>query len=85
LAVEADGRVAVGAIADGIVAITPDGEEAEVHPIPGDITTNIAFGGADGRRAVLTLSRSGQVVETVWPRPGLVVGPPGSQAPGGTS
>jgi gluconolactonase len=78
LAVEADGRVAVGAIADGIVVITPDGEEAEVHPIPGDITTNIAFGGADGRRAVLTLSRSGQVVEAVWPRPGLVVGPPSS-------
>jgi gluconolactonase len=82
LAVEADGRVAIGAIADGIVVITPDGEEAEVHPIPGDITTNIAFGGTDGRRAVLSLSRSGQVVEAVWPRPGLVVGPPGSQARG---
>ena len=85
LAVEADGRIAVGAIADGIVVITPDGQEAEVHPIPGDITTNIAFGGSDGRRAVLTLSRSGRVVETEWPRPGLVVGPPRSSTPGGTS
>ena len=85
LAVEADGRIAIGAIADGIVVLTPDGEEAEVHPIPGDITTNIAFGGADGRRAVLTLSLSGRVVETEWPRPGLVVGPPRSQNPGGTS
>lgn len=78
LGIEADGRIAIGAIADGIVVITPDGEEAEVFPIPGDVTTNIAFGGADGRRAVITLSRSGSVVEASWPRPGLVVGPPSS-------
>jgi gluconolactonase len=76
LGIEADGRIAIGAIADGIVVITPDGEEAEVYPVPGDITTNIAFGGPDGRRAVVTLSRSGRVVEASWPRPGLVVGPP---------
>jgi gluconolactonase len=78
LAVEEDGRIAIGGIADGIVVITPDGAEVEVHPIPGDITTNIAFGGTDGRRAVITLSRSGGVVEAAWPRPGLVVGPPGA-------
>jgi sugar lactone lactonase YvrE len=53
----------VGAIADGIVVVTPDGGELDVHPIPGDITTNIAFGGVDGRRAVVTLSRTGRVVE----------------------
>lgn len=76
LAVEEDGRIAIGAIGDGVVVVTPDGEELEVHPIPGDITTNIAFGGAEGRRAVLTLSRSGRLVETAWPRPGLVVRPP---------
>ena len=76
LAIEADGRIVIGAIADGIVVITPDGEEAEVFPIPGDITTNIAFGGMEGHRAVITLSRTGSVVETSWPRPGLVVGPP---------
>jgi len=75
LAVEDDGRIVVGAIADGIVVITPDGREVTVHPIPGDMTTNIAFGGPDRRRAVITLSRSGRVVETTWPRPGLVVGP----------
>ena len=50
-----------------------DGREATVHPVPGDMTTNIAFGGADRRRAVITLSRSGASVETTWPRPGLVV------------
>ncbi len=71
LAVEQDGRVVIGAIADGLVVVTPDGEEVDVHPIPGDVTTNIAFGGADRRRAVVTLSRSGRLAETTWPRPGL--------------
>jgi len=70
LAVEEDGRVAIGAIGDGIVVITPDGEEIDVHPIAGDVTTNIAFGGPDRRRAVITLSRTGRVVEAGWPRPG---------------
>lgn len=76
LAVEDDGRIVIGAIADGLVVVTPDGQEVDVHPIPGDITTNIAFGGADRRRAVITLSRSGAVVETTWPRPGHVVAAP---------
>ncbi len=70
LALEADGRIAIGAIGDGIVVVTPDGNEIDVYPIPGDTTTNIAFGGSDMRRAVITLSRSGRVVETTWPRPG---------------
>jgi len=73
LAVEDDGRIAIGAIGDGIVVVTPDGEEADVFPIPGDVTTNIAFGGSDRRRAVITLSRSGRLIETTWPRPGLAL------------
>jgi len=76
LAVEDDGRIVIGALGDGLVAITPDGEEADVYPIRGDVTTNIAFGGSDHRRAVITLSRSGSVVQAQWPRPGLVVGLP---------
>lgn len=71
LAVEEDGRVVVGAIGDGIVCVTPDGEQIDIHPIPGDVTTNIAFGGEDTRTAVITLSRSGRVVRCPWPRPGL--------------
>jgi len=71
LAVEEDGRIAIGGIGDGIVVVTPDGQEVEVYPIPGDVTTNIAFGGSDQRRAVLTLSGSGRLAETTWPRPGL--------------
>jgi gluconolactonase len=73
LAVEEDGRIAIGALGDGIVVITPDGEEADVHPIPGDVATNIAFGGSDRQRAVITLSRSGRLIETRWPRPGLAL------------
>ena len=73
LAVEEDGRIVVGAIADGLAVLTPDGEELELLPVPGDVTTNVAFGGPDRRRAVVTLSRSGRVVETTWPRPGLAL------------
>jgi gluconolactonase len=71
LAVEADGRIAIGAIGDGIVVVTPDGAEVDVHPVPDDITTNIAFGGPDMTTAAITLSRSGRLVECTWPRPGL--------------
>ncbi|MGH3493864.1 MAG: SMP-30/gluconolactonase/LRE family protein [Sciscionella sp.] len=71
LAVEEDGRIVIGGIGDGLVVVTPDGQEVDVYPIPGDVTTNIAFGGADRRRAVITLSGSGRLAETTWPRPGL--------------
>jgi gluconolactonase len=71
LAVEADGRIVIGAIGDGIVVVTPDGKELDVHPVPGDVTTNIAFGGPDMTMAVITLSRSGRLVRCSWPRPGL--------------
>ncbi|MGP0030322.1 MAG: SMP-30/gluconolactonase/LRE family protein [Acidimicrobiales bacterium] len=73
LAVEEDGRIAIAAIGDGIVVVTPDGEEVDVHPIPGDVTTNIAFGGADRTTAAITLSRSGRLVRCRWPRPGLTL------------
>ena len=71
LAVEADGRIVIGAIADGLAVVTPDGSEVDVYPIPGDVTTNIAFGGSDMKTAVVTLSRSGCLVRCQWPRPGL--------------
>ena len=75
LAVEEDGRIAIGAIGDGIVVVTPDGAEIDVHPIAGDVTTNIAFGGSDRRRAVITLSRTGRLVEAAG-RPGLALDVP---------
>jgi gluconolactonase len=59
-----------------VVVVTPDGREVDVHPVPGDVTTNLAFGGPDGCRAFVTLSRSGRLAGVDWPRPGLVVGAP---------
>ncbi len=73
MAIEADGRLAIGAIADGLIVVTPDGAEVDVYPVPDDVTTNIAFGGPDHRRAVVTLSRSSRLVELTWPRPGLAL------------
>jgi gluconolactonase len=66
LAVEASGRIAIAATYSGIVVITPDGAQTDVYPLPGDAASNIAF--ADGgRRAVITLSRSGRLVQAPWP------------------
>ena len=73
LAVEEDGRIAIGAIGDGIVVVTPDGAEVDVHPIPDEVTTNLAFGGSDMRTAVISLSRSGRLARCRWPRPGLAL------------
>jgi gluconolactonase len=73
LAVEEDGRIAIGALGEGIVVVTPDGEEVDVHPIPGDVTTNIAFGGPDRTMAIITLSRSGRLARCQWMRPGLAL------------
>ena len=40
----------------------------------GDIfTTNICFGGEDLRTAYLTLSGTGRLATTQWPRPGLAL------------
>ena len=51
--------------------IAPDGTIVE-HIATGDpITTNICFGGPDRRTAYITLSGTGRLVATQWPRPGL--------------
>jgi gluconolactonase len=69
LAVDASGRIAVAATSGGIVVITPDGGQTDVYPLPGDAASNIAFAN-DGRRAVITLSRSGRLARTPWPPSG---------------
>lgn len=71
LAVEADGRVDVATIVNGgITSITPDGEVDHVS-MPDPLTTNICFGGTDLTTAYITLSATGKLVSTKWPRPGL--------------
>lgn len=72
LAVEANGNICVATLGTGgITVVSPEGEEVEFHPTPDFFTTNIAFGGPEMRTAWLTLSESGRLVRTRWPRPGL--------------
>jgi gluconolactonase len=70
LAVEAGGTVCVGTIyAGGISACRPDGSFEHI-PSPDPMTTNICFGGPGMRDAYLTLSATGRIARTRWPRPG---------------
>jgi sugar lactone lactonase YvrE len=50
---------------------TARGASVEHVPMPDPLTTNICFGGPDLRTAYVTLSGSGRLVATAWPRPGL--------------
>lgn len=72
LAVDGEGWVCVATIGPGaITCVSPDGSEVELVMTEDPLTTNVAFGGADGRTAVVTLSSSGRVATVPWPRPGL--------------
>ena len=72
LAVDGEGWVCVATIFNGgITAISPDGETVEHHATGDIVTTNICFGGDDLRTAYITLSSTGRLVSTRWPRPGL--------------
>lgn len=72
LAVEANGNICVATlIHGGITVVSPAGELVEFVPMPDNYTTNICFGGPDLRTAYVTLSQTGRLVETRWPRPGL--------------
>jgi gluconolactonase len=73
LAVEADGKVCVGTLdTGGITVIDPTRGTAEFVPVAGDThVTNLCFGGEGYRKAYVTLSYAGQLVELDWPRPGL--------------
>jgi len=72
LAVDGAGNVCVATIHNGgITVIAPDGSKAEHVPMPDHATTNICFGGPELRTAYITLSSTGRLVATDWPRPGL--------------
>lgn len=72
LAVDGDGWVCVASLVrGGITSISPDGATIE-HLSTGDpLTTNICFGGDDLNTAYITLSGTGRLVSTPWPRHGL--------------
>lgn len=72
MAVEENGNVCVATlIRGGISVISPAGEWLEFHEAPEHYCTNLAFGGANMRKAYVTLSNYGTLLEVDWPRPGL--------------
>ena len=74
LAMDSDGNVRVATIqTGGISTFTPEGEELEFFAVDDPICTNICFGGSDMQTAFITLSGTGQLIRTEWPRPGLAL------------
>ena len=71
LAVDAEGYIVVAAIGAGLCVVAPDGSDVSFVPMPDTMTTNVCFGGPDRRTAYVTLSGSGRLIATEWPRPGL--------------
>jgi gluconolactonase len=71
LAVEATGAVVVAAIGDGLCVVQADGSGHDYVAMPDRFTTNVCFAGDDMRTAYVTLSGTGRLVATEWPRPGL--------------
>ena len=72
LAVDGAGNVCVGTLLHGgITVIAPDGEILAHLATDDPFTTNICFGGADGRTAYVTCSGTGRIVTLGWAYPGL--------------
>lgn len=72
LGVEAGGNICVATIGEsGISVISPEGALVTFVATPDPFTTNICWGGPDLHTAYITLSGTGQLVRTQWPRPGL--------------
>lgn len=70
--VEAGGNICVATLIRGGVSVfSPAGELLEFHEAPEAYCTNLAFGGPGGRKAWITLSGYGTLLEVDWPRPGL--------------
>ena len=73
LALQADGRICVGTLdTGGITIIDPNDGSAEFVPVSGDThITNLCFGGPGLRKAYVTQSYAGRLVEIDWPHAGL--------------
>lgn len=72
LKVEADGRVCIATLGNGgITVVDPVTGSAEHVAFPDPSVTNLCFGGAGLRTAYITLSASGRLIRTTWPRAGL--------------
>ena len=74
LAIDSAGNVCVATIVNGGVSVvSPAGELVDFVETGDLITTNICFGGDDLTTAYITLSTTGRLVKTTWPRPGLAL------------
>lgn len=72
LGVEECGNICVATIGEcGISIISPAGDLVEFVATDDPFTTNICWGGDDMQDAYITLSGTGRLVKTRWPRPGL--------------
>jgi gluconolactonase len=72
MAIEKDGNICVATLMrGGVTVISPGGQVLEFHEAPEYYCTNLAFGGAGMRKAYVTLSGHGDLLEVEWPRPGL--------------
>lgn len=73
LAILASGKIAQGTLVEnpGIGVADPATGDIVYHSFPDLLTTNIAFGGADMRDAVVTLSSTGKLAMARWDEPGL--------------
>lgn len=71
LGVDSAGNVCVATLVNGgITVISPTGDLVDFVECDDLLTTNIAFGGDDLTTAYITLSTTGRLVTTTWPRPG---------------
>ena len=71
LAVDGDGNVCVATLVNGGVSVvSPAGELIDFVATDDPLTTNVCFAGEDPTTAYITLSATGRLVKTEWPRPG---------------
>jgi gluconolactonase len=72
MAIQADGRICVGTLVTGVITvISPEDGTVKTVKMPDIYTTNICFGGANMRKAFITQSMLGQIIEVDWPAAGL--------------
>lgn len=71
LAVEESGRICVATMVEGGISIFEPEGGSDFLALPDIGITNICFGGADRRDAIITASTTGTLYRVRWPRPGL--------------
>jgi gluconolactonase len=72
LGVDSAGNVCVATLVNGGVSvISPDGELVDFVGTGDPLTTNVTFGGPDLSTAYITISATGKLLKTQWPRPGV--------------